>query len=168
MNDINPRQMAILGILVVGLVGVFVYQFGGMMGGSSSSKKTKTAAVDTQPRFVDVDIDVSDLLQKVQGVNFDYQQQRTDRDPMRPLIGRGSATPNQGPAPVVSAGGVQRKSITGIVWDAYAPRAVVDDEVVGIGHRYPDGVEVYDIEEKRVTFKVGDSLIRVEMKEPGQ
>src|SRR5690606_37786292 len=113
----------------------------------ASAPAAKKKVVEQQTRFVDVDIDVKDLLQKVEGVNFDYQQARTDRDPMKPLIGRGSATVEAGAIPVMSPGGVQRKSITGIVWDAYSPRAVVDNEVVGIGHVYADGVEVYDIEE---------------------
>src|SRR5690606_28577217 len=117
-----------LAVLAIALVGVFGYQFGGSLfgGGAETTTRAKTPAAEAAPRFVDVDIDVKDLLQKVEGVNFDYQQARTDRDPMSPLIGRGSAAAAAGAVPVLSPGGVQRKSITGIVWDAFAPRAVVD------------------------------------------
>jgi hypothetical protein len=169
MNNVDPKQLRLLVILGFGLIGAGIYLYMNLAGGGTTARSTtKAAAVAEQPRFVDVDIDVKDLLQKVEGVNFDYQQARTDRDPMKALIGRGSSSVDAGVAPVLTPGGVQRKSITGIVWDQYSPRAVVDGEVVGIGHVYADGVEVYDIEEKRVTFKVGDSLIRVEMKELGQ
>ncbi len=68
-------------------------------------------------------------------------------------------------APVENTLQVMRKKVSGIIYDANNPVAVVDDEVVAVGHVYPTGVVVYDIEPKRVVFKVGDSLIPVDLKE---
>jgi hypothetical protein len=43
--------------------------------------------------------------------------------------------------------------------------AVVDDEVVSVGHVFPNGTQVYSIEPSRVILKVGDSTIPIEMKD---
>jgi len=175
MNQTNPQQLILLGVLVLAVVGVVIYQTGLLSGGGSTSSQTSTAAQSQVPetRFVDIELNVDELIARTQSINFDYAQERIDRDPMRPLVGQlaqatGSGVGDSPISLVTGPISVQRKSITGIVWDPYNPQAVVDNEVVQIGHRYPDGVRVYDIEEKRVTFQVGDTLIRVDMKEPGQ
>ena len=55
--------------------------------------------------------------------------------------------------------------MTGIVYDEYNPVAVIDDDVVGLGHVYPDGTKVYAIERDRVVFMIGTAKSPVELKE---
>jgi len=66
------------------------------------------------------------------------------------------------PTPLTDA---YSKRVTGIVWDVSYPVAVVDDEVVSVGHVFPNGTQVYSIEPSRVILKVGDSTIPIEMKD---
>jgi len=143
---------------------------------------------DGQPLTLQhTDIDVKALLASLKQEPINYKEVRIQRDPMEPLVGKVTerkggkgVTDENSPQEVSAAGGlnpqppdekqqkissVQSRRITAIVWDARAPVAVVDDEIVSVGYTYPDGVQVYAIEPSRVVFKVDDSLITVEMKE---
>lgn len=180
MNNQNPRQMIILAVLVVAAIGVVLYQ---VMGSSSetaaSGGKGKTAAKkakeDPVQRFVEVDVNIDTLLEGIRAVNFDYAASRISRDPMTPLVGQlaeqanaEAAAGNNDPSSKNNRMEIFLKKITGIVWDKYDPRAVIDNEVVGIGYTYPSGVKIYNIEEKRVTFKDGDSLIHRDLEDGGR
>lgn len=172
MNQTNPKQLIMLGVLVVAAIGVVLYQTMGSGGGATSSGSgTKTAAKAEAPvqRFVEVDVDVDKLLEAMRAVNFDYASSRISRNPMTPLVGQLNQQ-TQGEATAEARPGQNRmeiflKKITGIVWDEYDPKAVIDNEVVGIGYTYPSGVQIYNIEEKRVTFKDGDSLIHRDLED---
>ena len=85
---------------------------------------------------------------------------------MTPLVGR-IRTQLEGLTPIGPASTMEiaEKSVTGIVYNEYAPVAVIDDEVVSEGHQYADGVVLTKIEPKRVWFKWGDAEIPVELKE---
>lgn len=175
----NLVKPILLGVALVGLVGVLIYQFSNLSTPTPAPAPEQTAQVavpgaagtaggrPAAARLRKVDVNVDELLREVEVVTFDYQQRRIERNPMSPLIGY----INTGAQEMATAGPVEnrlqvmRKKVSGIIYDASSPVAVVDNEVVGIGHVYPSGVTVYDIEPKRVVFKVGDSLIPVEMKE---
>ena len=173
MNQTNPKQLIMLGVLVVAAIGVVLYQTMGSGGGDTTSGSgAKTAAKAQAPvqRFVEVDVDVDKLLEAMRAVNFDYASSRISRNPMTPLVGLlNEQTQGEG-ATAEARPGQNRmeiflKKITGIVWDQYDPKAVIDNEVVGVGYTYPSGVQIYNIEEKRVTFKDGDSLIHRDLED---
>lgn len=180
MNNANPRQMIILAVLVVAAIGAVGYQFiGGSSTTASSGSKGKTTAKKAKEepvqRFVEVDVNIDTLLEGIRAVNFDYAAERISRDPMTPLVGQLAEQTNAQAGSDMEAGkpGQNRmeiflKKITGIVWDKYDPRAVIDNEVVGIGFTYPSGVQIYNIEEKRITFKDGDSLIHRDLEDGGR
>ncbi len=133
------------------------------------------------------DVDVKALLASLKQEPINYKEVRIQRDPMQPLVGKvmdrakgkGVTDDSSGPETTPADGltpeppdakqqkivSVQSRRITAIVWDAHAPVAVVDDEIVSVGYTYPDGVQVYAIEPSRVVFKVDESLVTVEMKE---
>ena len=178
----NLVKPLLLGIMVVVLVVVIVYQFSGLSssttpveppasGGGTASAPAAAAGSGTDTaratHLRKVDVDIDELLREIEVVTFDYQQERIDRNPMSPLIGYINTGGQEmtAQAPAENTLQVMRKKVSGIIYDPNNPVAVVDEEVVGIGHTYPSGVEVYDIEPKRVVFKVGDSLIPVELKE---
>lgn len=179
MNDQNRKQIILLALLGAAAVAVVVYQFmfaggptpapsatppkaGGTAAKNTAAAKTQLAAT-TKLQAVDVDID--ELLRGIKIVTFDYEQQRVDRNPMTPLVGFVRAGELE---TVIQPGtllDVRRKRVTGIVYDARDPVAIVDDEIVAPGFQYPDGIRVQAIEPNRVVFQVGDTLVPVEMKE---
>lgn len=122
----------------------------------------------TQLKRADVDIDA--LLAGIKEVDFDYDREKMPRDPMRPLVGLVSKMDQEGEGgaeavPPATVGQVMGKVVSGIVWDKVRPVAVVDNEIVYPGYQYPDGTVVDAIERDRIVFKVGDSLIQVELEE---
>lgn len=117
-------------------------------------------------RLTQVNVNIDELLKGVQEVTFDYESMRIDRDPLAALVGGPLKQDETGAVPLPGTGTeIRRKKITGILFDVNNPLAVVDDEVVGVGYTYPNGVKVYSIEKDKVTFQLGDALIEVEMKE---
>lgn len=172
MNEIPRKQLIILGVLMVAVVGVVGYQIMGS-GGTATTSGAKGAdpkkpAAPVQ-RFVEVDVDVDQLLDAMKAVNFDYASSRISRNPMAPLVGLLNEQADSDAAAAVRPGQnrmeIFLKKITGIVWDKVDPRAVIDNEVVSIGYTYPSGVQIYNIEEKRITFKDGDSLIHRDLED---
>ncbi len=178
MNQENKKQVIMAGVLGVVLVIVLVYQFAiaggtGTPPSSSNSGGTQTAsnAPVARPtvaptRLKKVDVDLDELREKVDVVTFRYEENRISRSPMTPLVGR-IRTQLEGLTPIGPASTMEiaEKSVTGIVYNEYAPVAVIDDEVVSEGHQYADGVVLTKIEPKRVWFKWGDAEIPVELKE---
>ncbi len=176
MNPQNRGQIIAAAIAGVVLVAVLLYQFvlpkGGdsppvAKAGASSAAGTRTPGIKAPTRLAKVDVDIDALLKEIEVVNFDYDKERIDRNPLTPLVGFFADQENV-PPPIDSTlaqGGVMRKSVTGILWDNQRPLAVVDDEVVAPGHHYPDGVIVETIERDRVVFRIRESLIPVQLKE---
>ncbi len=178
MNQENKKQIIMAGVLGVVLVIVLVYQFA-IAGGSgtppkpsgSSGTQTTSNTAPTRPtvaptRLKKVDVDLDELREKVDVVTFRYEDNRISRSPMTPLVGR-IRTQLEGLTPIGPASTMEiaEKNVTGIVYNEYAPVAVIDDEVVSEGHQYADGVTLTKIEPKRVWFKWGDAEIPVELKE---
>jgi len=137
---------------------------------SAAAAKTAPGA-RTQIKKADVNID--ELLAGIKEVDFDYDRERLPRDPMTPLVGtltktqkegEKGATP-EGTTPQATPVTVMNKVVSGIVWDAKRPLAVVDNDVVYPGYTYADGTVVEAIERGHVVFRIGDSLIQVQLKE---
>ncbi len=180
MNPQNKKQIIVVAVLAVVLLGVLFFQLTrgakppaipepkttpGGPAGIPAALPGKLAAAPQPVELKTVAIDPDALLKDIEVVPFDYQSNRIERDPMTPLIGiirAGEAVKAVVPG---TPQDVLQKKVTGIIWDRYNPMAVVDDEVVGLGHAYSNGVQVYSIERDRVVFKVRDSLIPVPMKE---
>ncbi len=179
MNEQNRKQIILLAVLGAVAAGVVAYQFlfaGGPAPApaktapkaeGSAAKNTATAKTQlaTTTKLQAVDVDVDELLRGIETVTFDYEQQRVERNPMTPLVGYvrpGELEPIIQPGTLLD---VRRKRVTGIVYDARDPVAIVDDEIVAPGFQYPDGIRVQAIEPNRVVFQVGDTLVPVEMKE---
>lgn len=177
------NKNVLAGLLGVAAVGVVIYQLmfaGGSTppppppppAGAPATGGAPAPAVaapvvpgEAPTRLTSVNVNIDELLKGVQEVSFDYEAMRIDRDPLDPLVGQ---IRDQNALPVTGSSGVleiKRKRITGILYDEKNPQAVVDDEVVGIGHVYPNGVKVLDIQKDKVIFQLGDSPIPVEMKE---
>lgn len=130
------------------------------------------AATETT-ELSEIDIDVSELLSGIKEVAFDYDREPMPRgNPMKPLVGtvitpaiiedQGQAAAAQRTPAWVE---LMSKVVAGIVWDPHNPVAVVDNEVVFPGYEYPSGILVNAIEPDRVVFKLGDSLVEIELKE---
>jgi len=180
MKD-DQKKKIMLGVLMLAAVGVVVYQLmfaggptppppppGGGAPKTAAAPATKTAAATPGPRLKQVEINIDELLQSVREVTFDYNVMRISRNPYTPLVGGPLSQNVPAEGGVISAPSqleVMRKKITGIVYDEFNPLAVVDDEVIGIGHVYPNGTKVYSIERDKVVFQLGDSLVPVEMEE---
>jgi hypothetical protein len=169
-------QYILIVVVMVALAGVLVYQFAlnrGPMPPPSSPAAPTSPATPPRPgtpsapsapvRIQMADVDIPALLREVKVVNFDYEAERIDRNPMSPLVGY--LRPGMAETPAETPRTLFRKNVTGIIWDEYNPMAVVDNEVVSVGYTYPSGVQVYAIEATRVIFRINDSLIPVEMKE---
>ena len=184
--DPNMRKNIIAGVLFVVAIGVVIYQLGfaggtpppdgggapapaagavGTPAAAAPGTAAPAAAAGQALRLTKVDVNIDELLAGVKEVTFDYDAMRIDRDPLAALVG-GIVNPKTGVPEVFGGRGeILRKKITGIIFDANNPLAVVDDEVVGVGYTYPNGVKVQAIEKDKVIFQLGDSLIPVEMKE---
>lgn len=129
----------------------------------------ESGQVDESVQIKKADVNIDDLLSGIKEVDFDYDQNRLPRDPMAPLVGtltrkKEGAETAEAAAPATPVQ-VMNKIVSGIVWDARRPLAVVDNEVVYPGYVYADGVVVESIDRDHVTFKVGDSLIQNPLKE---
>lgn len=177
----NRNQIVMLAVLGVALLGVLIWQ---VMKGTTptappkpagntttASGKAATPAGKSNPNpttFKVAEVDIDSLLKNIEVVDFNYEISKIDRNPLSPLVGvvrvQDDAMLQVAPTTMVQ---VLRKRVTGIIWDDQDPAAVVDDEVVNVGHVYPGGLQVQAIEADRVIFKTGDSLIPVEMKELG-
>jgi len=189
MEKQDPKKVALMVVLLLAAAGVVIYQVMGSGGGtpapaaksgaapatgaakSGAAPAAKTAvapAAGGPTRLVEVDVNIDELLQGVEEVTFNYETMRIERDPLAALVGGPLKQDAAGDGGVLTATGpmeVLRKKITGIIYDDYDPVAVVDDEVIHIGHQYPNGVKVHAIERDKVIFQLGDALIPVEMKE---
>ncbi len=163
-------------------------------GGAKTAQAGKAAQAKTAApgALQQVDIDIEALIKSVEVEPINYDTVRIARNPMDPLVGgalqnldngqagQGGVTMVNGepgqdppanpgdeqvpfaPTPLTDA---YSKRVTGIVWDVSYPVAVVDDEVVSVGHVFPNGTQVYSIEPSRVILKVGDATIPIEMKD---
>jgi len=182
--------VALVGVLVY----QFGFAGGSAAPASSRASNTKAGSTKGTERVAlekDIEINIDELLRSVDVQPVEYAKVRVQRNPMDPLVGQvtpmsgffggepeGGALAGQTPdfsgAPS-AVGNLSRilsslaeKQVTAIVYDPQNKGnsiAVIDDEVVGVGYIYPNGVEVQAIEADRVILKVGDRQVPLEMKE---
>jgi len=185
VNEKNRKQIILLGAAGAALVGVLVYQFviaGGAAPTPAASQTAPTAAPAARPRTpaapgapreaAKAEEDplspaaLDSILARIQRVTFRYPENPV-RDPMEPLIREGTRLQTQGLMPIAGASviSLQSKRVTGIIGNDQYRYAVVDDEVVFPGYRYPDGVWVEAIERDKVIFGFEDKRIEVLLKE---
>lgn len=186
MNS-QRNQIILAVVLAIVLVGVVYYQFvvkaapttpakpktaaaDKARAGKASSKAADKSAADAAESEPSAPVDIYALLASIKEVDFDYSKERVPRDVMAPLVNKVAVrAAEEGAAPTAIApatlGKVMSKAVSGIVWDETYPVAVVDNEVVEPGYEYADGTAVDSIQEDYVVFRVGESLIQVELKE---
>ena len=185
MNEQNKKQIIMAGVLAVVLIGVLVWQFVLAPSPAPPSATTDTPEASTsvpQPgqhgapgeqaeSLATIDIDVEELIQSVEVQPIDYAMVRIRRNPMEPLVGALSTDTTTVETSEVDASGMptqrtlRRRNVTGIIWDARKPIAIMDDIVVYEGYEFADGVVVHEIEPTRVLLRIGESISTLEMKE---
>lgn len=128
--------------------------------------------------FIEADVDINLLIQNIKEVGFVYAESHKSRNPLIPLIGTSALVYSSHGQADFTPGGTgenflyeaQRKIVSGIIWDAENPLAVINDEVVGVGYRFNSGILIKTITENRVVLSVstGNENIEVirELKEP--
>ena len=182
MTPETRKKTVLLTVLIVLLAGAgyYFYQnvFGPVPGATQgAAARRPSAGVEDEPaepsadsRFLE-EVQLSELLQNVREVSFDYNDSAGDmRNPMRPLVGmarmaRGlldGLDPGEG-----SAGRLQRTPfvLTAVVWSEDAPMAVIDNEVVSPGDELPNsgGIFVESINPAGVVLRFDDQTIPVEL-----
>jgi hypothetical protein len=139
----------------------------------AASAAAAKAAPGGRTEIKKADVNIDELLAGIKEVDFDYDKERLSRDPMMPLVGTLTKAQTKGEEGAAPEGTVQQatpvtvmnKVVSGIVWDAKRPLAIVDNDIVYPGYTYADGTVVEAIERDHVVFRVGDSLIQVQLKE---
>jgi len=168
VNDVNPQQLAILIGLILVVVGVGVYQYMNVAGAPArpSSAATAPAGGNTIEDIGQIqDVSQADLDELVLAVSqdiIDYAQERVQRNPMLPVIGgppTGEGEDEYLPPPPVPY------KVTGILYDAYDPMAVVDGNVVTVGYEFQDGSRIYAIERQQIVIQKGDQVFPVRLEE---
>lgn len=187
MNEQNKKQVIIAAVLGIVLVGVLVYQLvlAKPPAPPSSGREAAAERAATTPARMPVqqpvpqepvleEMDIKAMIASVEVVPIDYPEVRIGRNPMAPLVGfiRTPLIPTGEGDEAAQETVVQltidmtaSKVVSGIVWSERNPVAIVDDVVVKVGYVFPNGAQVHAIEPTRVLFKVGDTIIPVEMKE---
>ncbi|HOV33699.1 MAG TPA: hypothetical protein PLX23_10095 [Candidatus Hydrogenedens sp.] len=189
----NRRQIIIVGVLFVILIGVLFYQFVLKPGSSAPATttpqtqvttqkaKTQTASTTTSTTVStaitpsietleqNIDEIIENLLKAIQIVQFDYQKIVPPRNPMTPLVGLVQTTMFGPETPIpdteITPGQVLSKKISAIIWDKYQPLAIINDELVPEGYTFPDRIQVFRIEPTRIIFKLDDTIFPVRLKE---
>jgi hypothetical protein len=125
---------------------------------------TPAAAATTQ---ASAKIDLNELTESIQEVFFDYEAERSARNPMRPIVGAviddgGPGSSGDNSTMLIQL--ARAMILTGIIWDETRPLAVLDDQVVNEGFTFyktegSDGIVVHIIEQNRVILKVDDEQI---------
>ncbi len=186
MDEKQRKQFIILGVLLFVAVAVGIWQSGLLTGpptpaggGTSPAAAGRTTpnalpAGRVQSAFTDVDVDVDELLESVQEVDFNYGFEKIARNPMTPLIGEGAVIQtmeNEGAVRSLPLQIARAMVVTGIVHDPYSPLAVIENrvqqeiDVVGVGYVYEIGITVQSILENEVVLLVEDTPIRKTLEE---
>lgn len=110
---------------------------------------------------------IAGLVARIKEVDFDYEAERTARDPMEPLvkpIHRHMKDARQLPKEKIT---LRDLDLTGILWDRHKPMAVVSARgltfVVSRGDSIDSSIVVDDIEESRVFLRSGEVRTTLEM-----
>lgn len=172
----SRNQLIMMAVLGVVLVAVFAYQFILKPSGAADTPRTPAGEPTTPVSSASAlsgeeEMNIEDLMGGIKEVDFDYERERLARDPLKPVIWEPSRVRRNGEGdraverlgPLVEW--AMQRVVSGIIWDPTYPVAVVsvdneiDDRVVYPGYRYSNGVVVDRIEQDRVVFRVGDSVV---------
>jgi hypothetical protein len=185
MNEQNKKKAIVLGVLGIALVVVLYLQFTGETAPVASGTKTamnqpgiavgtgNAAVPQVSSVFQRSDVDIDQLIQSVSEVEFDYASEHVSRNPTLPLVGGVSffrARMAEGET-VLEADDLlyaaNRKELTGIIWNDARPLAVVDNEVVHVGYRFIEPIEVKAIEQGRIVLAIDGQDVEIvkELKE---
>ncbi|GMW02567.1 MAG: hypothetical protein AMXMBFR84_37030 [Candidatus Hydrogenedentota bacterium] len=204
----TPKYVA-LGVLGVAALGILGYQMMNMMpaapppppadANAASAEATPGAPASTAPaagspaagspaaqtvqsRFQRSNVNLDELIAKIQDIDFDYDVDKVDVDPFRPLVGpmapaqfavqTGTSGPGLGAMELF----LRSVSVTGIIMNPNRPLAVVNyrdmatnqdaSEVAYIGFMFPNtGVYVEDIKPERIVLRANDIAVPIELKE---
>lgn len=135
----------------------------GAQGAAPSGSQSKSV-------FKKSNVNLDELLASVKEVDFDYQKERTERNPMRPLVGK--SAPNvlakgaRAAMPQAAETIIRSMRVTGIIYNKKDPLAVINDRVVRKGYAFDSNLVVEDIEPTRVLLRANDAVIPIEMEEP--
>ena len=170
----NPEQkkQAILGVLAAVVLGAVIWQFvlktpagtGITVSQSTGGKLDLDAVKKILDELTNVDL----LLSDIDVVNFIYENEKIDRNPMTvvPMVIKAPPGIDEG---IIIEGAKIRSvfemRITGILYNEYRPMAIVDDQLVSVGHTYGNGVRIVQIDRDRVWFDVDDARVPRELKE---
>ena len=186
MNEQNRKKAIVLGALGVALAAVMWFQFAGSKPdavtppvqtaknqpgvpvGAGSSAVPQVGSV-----FQRSNVAIQQLIQSVREVEFDYMVAHLSRNPTLPLVGgvsylRARALEGEDEFSVDDLlYAANRKQLTGILWNAFRPLAVVDDSVVHVGYRFAEPIEVKAIEQNRIVLAIDGQDVEVvkELKE---
>lgn len=153
MKKDNKKQiilLVILGVVAVGMVGrSIMVSPGGSAAGSAKkdSLTTKTNSegiVEFKSVFEEVNVNLTELMQNIKNVEFQYSTAQIARDPSVP-IRKGDVSnsinttlPPTGPSvtPDSLVYLAQLKFLTAIVYEEVNPMAVIDNQVVSVGYEF--------------------------------
>lgn len=146
--------------------------------GAAPAAGTPASAPAAPTVFQEVRTDLDTLLANVKEVDFDYEMRRVPRNPMSPLVGPFAPpkihTETEDDTPrdaskraeeIRIAALARSMTLSGILWDSRTPLAVLDNEVVYAGYKFPSGILVDSIMPDRVVLRFNDTLVAVELKE---
>ena len=117
--------------------------------------------------FQETDVNIDSLIQRVREVEFDYGEDHLARNPTHPILGgskyllqlaadrAATATPED----LLYA--ANRKELTGILWNEKSPLAVIDNEVVYVGFRFLEPIEVKAIEPTRIVLTIDGQDVEI-------
>jgi hypothetical protein len=169
MNGENKKQIIMLAVLGVALLGVFIKQFA--MSPSTNAAISNTQAAESAAEaksgsvFAEIDLDIENLSRKISDVNFNYHDNHEARNPSMPLVGKhfiqlakaDKGTPQEFQENLLYY--ANQMQVTGIIWDKDRPMAVVDEEVVHIGFRFEEPISVKAITPDHVVLTlVGEEI----------
>ncbi len=174
----NKQRIIILGVLLSALGGVIYYQFflmDPMAGYQNSSQSRETAEesdsgsqVSPPETPITSNVDIGALTEEVREVEFDYEAERTSRNPMAPRVGptvlaAGDGGENDDEAAEIAEQEqrLRRLRVTGIVHDGVNPMAVLDEDVVEEGARLTNGARVASIAPDHVVVELDDETVTI-------
>lgn len=176
MDPKQRQKVIVLASLGLVIAGVLWFQF--FRGPSMTSADTGASApvvldpaltlTNSKSVFQEVDFNIEELVQSIKEVTFDYMEVRLARDPMAPLLIGAHFRPGQ-PGTSISRPGssyetlvyeVNRKVVTGIIWDESNPIAVIrepgqlSETIVYPGKNLGTGIVIKAVERDRVVFSI--------------
>lgn len=189
MNPENKKQiiaLIVLGVVLAGVLWFMVFKKNPQTSAIQidtpqteqsaaglQSPNTSTAGARISSVFQEADVDLDKLIQNIKEVEFDYALAHGSRNPTFPLVNdpmifrarRAPLSDAEVTEDLIYA--ANRKDLTGILWDKEHPLAVMDDEIISVGHRFAEPIVVKAIEQNRVILALGGEGLEIvrELKE---